>query len=70
MRLMGLLSLALIARVGASCAAVPEPEEEIDDEVADVERGDGVSAGTVLDAAKASCTTASDPITGTRRPCV
>ncbi len=42
-----------------SCAAVSEPDEEIEEEVGDVERGDGVSSGTVLDAANASCTTGS-----------
>lgn len=51
--------LLAVAPLAASCAAAPEPGDEIEDEVADVERGDGVSAGTVLDASKASCTTAS-----------
>lgn len=54
----GLLAFGLPLVV--SCAAVPEPDdEEIDDEVADVERGDGVSSGTVLDATKKSCSTGS-----------
>ena len=57
---LGLGALALLAPLVVSCAAVPSPDdEEIDDEVADVERGDGVASGTVLDAAKASCSTAS-----------
>lgn len=52
-------ALVLSAPVFVSCAAVSEHGDEIEEEVGDVERGDGVSAGTVLDASKNSCTTAS-----------
>ena len=56
---LGVGLFAIAAPLVVSCAAVPEPDEEIDDEIADVERGDGVASGTVFDAAKASCSTAS-----------
>ncbi|MEZ4309694.1 MAG: M15 family metallopeptidase [Polyangiaceae bacterium] len=56
---MGLAVLLAGVPLVVSCAAVPEPDEEIDEEVAFTDRGDGVSSGTVLDASKASCTTAS-----------
>jgi hypothetical protein len=53
-------ALLFSAPLVASCAAASDHEDtEIEEEVAEVERGDGVSAGTVLDASKASCTTAS-----------
>ncbi|MBK8258606.1 MAG: S-layer homology domain-containing protein [Polyangiaceae bacterium] len=56
---LGLATLVGTAPLIASCAATSEPEEELEEEVAETDRGDGVSAGTVLDASKASCTTAS-----------
>lgn len=58
--LKGAFALLLSVPLFASCAATNEPEDtEIEEEVADVERGDGVSSGTVLDASNASCTTGS-----------
>jgi hypothetical protein len=57
--LRGAAALALCAPLSTSCAAVPEPDQQPEDEVASVDRGDGVSSGTVLDASKASCATAS-----------
>ena len=55
----GAAALALSLPLFASCAAVPEPDAQGDDEVASVDRGDGVSSGTVLDASNNSCATAS-----------
>lgn len=58
---MAIGALLLSAPIFVSCAAVPEQDGEVEDDDIDedVERGDGVSAGTVLDASKASCTTGS-----------
>ena len=56
---LGVGALLGVVPLVVSCAAVSEPEEEIDDEIAEVERGDGVASGTVLEASKGSCTTAS-----------
>ena len=54
----GVVALAAWVGVGA-CAAVPEPEDVPEDELSSVDRGEGVSSGTVQGAADSSCATAS-----------
>ncbi len=57
---LGLGAMLFIAPLAVSCTAVGEPgDEEVEDEVAQTERGDGVAAATVFEASKTSCTTAS-----------